>query len=237
MSSGEESDNEGTRLRDIYRTYDELSQINRKWARDNPGNRFLNERREGALHALLTQEGVLPLAGKRILDVGCGTGEFLRSVCELGALPSDCYGVDLLPDRIERARRESSGITFELCDARHVPFEPGSFELVCANMVFGSILAAEVAHEIAAEMCRMLAPAGSILWHEHRYPNPRNSAVRHYSRRDLQRLFPGFRIRTRSVAPLPPVVRRLGSLTSRVAPVLDVLPALRVDYLAVLRRS
>jgi ubiquinone/menaquinone biosynthesis C-methylase UbiE len=236
MSSGEEPKQEQTRLRDVYRTYDELPQIHRKWARDNPGNRFLNERRENALHSLLAEEGVLPLAGKRILDVGCGTGEFLRSVCGLGAAPADCYGVDLLPDRVERARRESSGITFELCDARHVPFEPGSFQLVCANMVFGSILSAEVAREIAAEMCRMLAPTGSVLWHDHRYPNPWNGAVRHYTRRDLQRLFPGFRIRTRSVAPLPPVVRRLGRSTPRVAPVLDVLPALRVDYLAVLRR-
>jgi ubiquinone/menaquinone biosynthesis C-methylase UbiE len=237
MTSDDDTEKEETRLRTVYRAYDAAARVSRKWARDNPGNRFLEERQEAALHALFEEAGLVPMAGKRVLDVGCGSGEFLQKICELGAAPADCYGVDLLPDRIERARRESSGITFELCDARHLPFEAGSFDLVCANMVFGSILSPEIAGEIAAQMRRVLSPVGSILWHEHRYPNPWNSEVRHYTRRDLRRLFPGFRIRARSVAPLPPVVRRLGGSTSRVAPLLDSLPALRVDYLAVLRRS
>jgi len=228
-------DDEQNRIAGIYRTYD--SAISGKWSRRNPGNRFLEAVYDTAFDALLAQEGLTPLTGKRILDIGCGTGEFLRALCEKGAVASDCHGLDILPNRIERAREASSGIEFHHGDARTTRFDAGSFDLVFANMVFGSVLSVTAAREIAAEMRRVLAPEGAIVWHDHRYPNPWNEHVRRYTRRDLQDLFPGFAIRAVPVAPIPPVVRRLGRVTRLVAPALDALPLLRVDYLAVIRRT
>ena len=47
----------------------------------------------------------MPLAGKAILQVGCGSGCWLRDFVKLGALPEDVYGIDLLPDRVVEAPR------------------------------------------------------------------------------------------------------------------------------------
>ena len=127
-------DDEQNRIAGIYRTYD--SAISGKWSRRNPGNRFLEAVYDTAFDALLAQEGLTPLTGKRILDIGCGTGEFLRALCEKGAVASDCHGLDILPNRIERAREASSGIEFHHGDARTTRFDAGSFDLVFANMVF-----------------------------------------------------------------------------------------------------
>jgi hypothetical protein len=85
-------------------------------------------------------------------------------------------------------------------------------------------------------MARVLAADGAIVWLEHRHPNPWNPQVRAYTLRHLRRLFPGFVIRARSISPLPPLVRRLGRATPVVAPLLERVPPLRVDFLAVLRR-
>jgi ubiquinone/menaquinone biosynthesis C-methylase UbiE len=227
---------EQTRVADVYRRYDDDPALRAKWSSENAGNRYLQALRERTLERLLAAEGLLPLAERRILDVGCGTGDFLRELCSRGAAPGLCHGVDILPARIDRARSTLPAATFVVADARSLPFDDASFDLVSVNMVFGSILADDVALSAAAEMQRVLAPDGAVLWLEHRYPNPWNPAVRRYTRRDLRRLFPGFELRARSISPLPPLVRRLGRATSVVAPLLEAVPPLRVDYLAVLRR-
>ena len=230
-------EDEQDRVAGIYRAYDREQAIHRKWSRRNPGNQFLEAAHAAAFAALLAEEDVLPLSGKRILDIGCGTGDLLRTLCKQGAVPAECHGVDILPDRIERAREASAGIEFHLCDARTTPFDAGSFDLVFTNMVFSSVLALTIAREIAGEIRRVLAPEGAVVWHDHRYPNPWNKHVRRYTRRDLRDLFPGFAIRAVPVAPVPPVVRRLGRVTRWVAPAFDAVPLLRVDYLAVMRRA
>ena len=46
----------------------------------------------------------LELLDKKILDVGCGSGGVLRDFIKYGALPENLYGIDLLEDRIERAK-------------------------------------------------------------------------------------------------------------------------------------
>jgi len=227
-------DDEHGRLAAVYQAYDHERSVQRKWSPENPGNQFLGRSRTATFDRLFASEG-LTLGGTRILDVGCGTGEFLRDLCERGATPTACHGVDILADRIQRARERSVGINFHACDARTVPFEADSFDLVFANMVFGSVLSADVSDAMAAEIRRALAPQGAIVWYDHRYPNPWNRNVRAYTRRDLERLFPGFRIHAVSVGPLPPLVRRLGRMTPWIAPALDAAPVLRVEYLAVIR--
>ena len=42
---------------------------------------------------------------KRILEVGCGTGFWLRDFLKWGARPENVVGVDLLASRLSEARR------------------------------------------------------------------------------------------------------------------------------------
>ena len=81
----------------------------------------------------LVLELVGPLAGKRLLDVGCGDGTYAIAAAERGA---SVTGVDLAAPMLEAARRRAAerhvDIRFERADLRALPFdiaERGSFDL------------------------------------------------------------------------------------------------------------
>ena len=95
---------------------------------------------ERALIAALKRQGIETLAGKRILDVGCGTGRNLQRLIDLGAEPGLLSGIDLREDVIERAAGLNPGIDLRVANAEELPFDDGSFDLVTQYTVFTSIL-------------------------------------------------------------------------------------------------
>lgn len=233
----EESTTQSERLRltRIYAGYDARHASSRTWSLGNPGYAYLEELRCRALAALLDAEGLSDLGGLTILDVGCGSGRELRRLCELGAEPRRCHGIDLLRDRIDAARQASPEMHLCCADAGRLPYTDASFDLVMANMVFGSILDDGIAAAVAAEMRRVVRPTGAIIWHEQRLPNPTNPHVRAYSLADVRRFFPGFAPRVARIAPLPPLVRAVGIIAPRLLPLLGALPLPRTQNLVVLR--
>ncbi len=73
----------------------------------------------------------------RILDLGCGTGEITRRLA--GRYPqAQVTGVDILPENLERARREPAHrerIDYRQGDAFSLAFDDGAFDLVvCRHM-------------------------------------------------------------------------------------------------------
>jgi ubiquinone/menaquinone biosynthesis C-methylase UbiE len=56
--------------------------------------------------AMLTSAGI-GLEGKRILDLGCGTGSWTRFMAELKSDPADIVGLDQSADRIALSRKMS----------------------------------------------------------------------------------------------------------------------------------
>jgi len=66
----------------------------------NPGHLFLIQERERRLLALLSRYGCAPLNTKKILEVGCGSGYWLREFIKWGARPENITGIDLLDNRI-----------------------------------------------------------------------------------------------------------------------------------------
>lgn len=84
----------------------------------------------------LKKYGVTKLDDKKILDLGCGSGGELRKFVRYGARPENCSGIDLLPERIENAKRISPNIDFRCGDASRPPFEDGSFNIVLQFTVF-----------------------------------------------------------------------------------------------------
>jgi SAM-dependent methyltransferase len=53
---------------------------------------------------VLRDAGLLPLTYRRVLEVGCGSGGVLRDPIRYGAQAEDLQGVDILSERVERAR-------------------------------------------------------------------------------------------------------------------------------------
>lgn len=75
----------------------------------------------------LIAESLGPVAHKRILDVGCGTGWFGKKLAGSGA---EVFGIDLDPHKLELARARLHGIV--LGDAHHLPCESGAFDAALA---------------------------------------------------------------------------------------------------------
>lgn len=148
---------------------DRYSVFNEAWL-------FTLHSRERALIRVLKRYGYgfHSLHEKRILDVGCGTGWMLRNFIQYGSEPRNLFGIDLLADRIETAKRISPNIEFLCGNAEKLPYSDESFDIVMQFTVFTSIFDPEMKRNIAHEMLRVLKPDGIIIWYDYHVNNPRN---------------------------------------------------------------
>lgn len=74
--------------------------------------------------------------GTRLLDAGCGSGQFAIAFAERGCLVD---GVDLSPEMIERARANATNagvdMTFSVGDLAHLNAPDASYDAIVARMV------------------------------------------------------------------------------------------------------
>lgn len=91
-----------------------------------------------------------------------------------------------------------------------------------------------MAHNVAAEVQRLLKAGGAVVWYDFRYNNPYNPHVRGMTKGHIQQLFPTFTFHLRTITLLPPLARRLGALTPLLYSRLARLPILRTHYLGLL---
>src|SRR5262249_36743001 len=175
-----------------------------------PANVLLQHELERRLLKVIGRRTQHELAGKRILEIGCGTGRWLRQFIQWGANPGDLAGVDLLPDRIAQARHLCpNGVDLQCREASHLAFANDSFDIVFQSMAFTSILDAQMKASVAREMVRVVRQQGFILWYDFFVNNPRNPDVRGVGKRELYQLFPECRIDCARVTLTPPVGRLL----------------------------
>jgi ubiquinone/menaquinone biosynthesis C-methylase UbiE len=193
------------------------------------------QRREFLLARMLRDEGFRTLAGRRVLDVGCGDGRQLRLFAQWGALPEQLFGCDVNGQRLENARRLQPGADFRQCDGHHLPYGTGDFDIVCQFTVFSSILSSDMRFALAAEMRRVVHQRGAIIWFDFRYNNPRNPDVRGIRKREIKTLFPHCSSKIISLGLLPPLARKMAALSPTAAAIFERLPPLRYAYLAVIR--
>lgn len=80
--------------------------------------------------------GQLDLNNKRILDVGCGTGNLLEYI-STRFTGYQYTGVDILPHMIDRAKGKGLEGQFLLIDLfKNNPFKPGSFDIIFSSGIF-----------------------------------------------------------------------------------------------------
>ncbi len=106
-----------------------------------------------------------PVAGKRVLEVGCGTGELLRSVAR-DSTAARLVGLDPDQGMIEQAgaKFRAAGIRAELLRgyAEALPFPDGSFDVVLSSLMFHH-LDGPTKRAALREWRRMLAPGGVLV--------------------------------------------------------------------------
>ena len=103
-------------------------------------------------------EALLPsLAGKRVLDVACGSGRYLEHARAEGS--AFACGLDAVPAMLARAKE--THIPLVRGDMRALPFGTSSFDVVTCGLAVGHV--ADLAAAII-EMARVLVPGGSLLY-------------------------------------------------------------------------
>lgn len=202
----------------------------------NPGNLFIIQSRERVLLKMLRQEGITQLADLRILEVGCGGAGELRKFVNYGALPENLYGIDLVPERVDEARRLSPGFHLQVGNARQLPFEDSFFDGILQFVAFTSN-SPEARKDFAREMLRVLKPGGFIVWYDFFAPNPLNKFLIPVGKKEIYSLFgPHCKIRLQRNTLAAPLVRRLARLSWTSCVVLEKIPFLNTHYVGLFRK-
>lgn len=201
-------------------------------------NMILTQARERHVLRLLVEQGCRPLEKRRIFEVGCGTGAWLRDFIRWGARPENLAGIDILPDSLAEARSLCpASVQLRCGSAAALEFPDGTFDLVLQSTAFTSILEAETKAQIAREMQRLVKPDGLILWYDFRIDNPRNSDVRGVGKSEIRHLFADCRIVLKPITLAPPLARFLARYSFLACYLLEGLPWLCTHYLGAIRKT
>jgi ubiquinone/menaquinone biosynthesis C-methylase UbiE len=224
------------RIKDAYDRRD-ASGIRKLYSLLNPSALFADQRREEEILQSLRKAGLADMSQAKILDLGCGTGHVLRSFLRYGVTPENCFGVDLLPSRIDEAKRLSPNMNFQCGNGETLPHGDARFDVVLCFTVFSSIFDPRMKQHIAAEMMRVLKPGGIILWYDYHMNNPRNPDVRGVKKSEVTSLFSGCTISFRGVTLAPPLARALAPYSVTLCRVLEKMKFLNTHYIAVIRKK
>ena len=111
------------------------------------------------------------LEGKRVLELGTGTGGTATLLAKYGA---SVIGIDLLPFRIKEAKERTNqhnvtdSVTFSLMDATQLAFPDNTFDFVISK----SVLVFTEHSQTAKECNRVLKPGGKAIFMENMRNHP-----------------------------------------------------------------
>ncbi|MCL2383718.1 MAG: class I SAM-dependent methyltransferase [Oscillospiraceae bacterium] len=101
-----------------------------------------------------------PSKGQKVLDIGCGTGNFSFKLAELGC---DVTGIDISDKMLEYAEEKMKAnldICFKNMDVYNMDFEDNTFDSIISMATFEFI---ENEQEAYKNMLRVLKPNGTIV--------------------------------------------------------------------------
>jgi SAM-dependent methyltransferase len=109
-----------------------------------------------ALKALLPD-----LAGRDVVDLGCGFGWFCRFAAEQGA--RRVLGLDVSENMLARARATTSAaaVSYELADMEGLALEPAAFDLAYSSLALHYIVAID---QLIGTVHRALRPGGRFVF-------------------------------------------------------------------------
>jgi SAM-dependent methyltransferase len=156
--------------------------------------------------------------GERLLDIGCGAGDFTRLAADAGADP---VGIDVAEAAIARARHRFADLNFRVVPIdQPLPFEDCGFDVVWAGEVIEHV--ADTARWLS-EVRRVLVPRGRLLVTTpshgrlrlllggiERFSPPTGDHLHLYSATSLRRLLAEFGFHEVSIRAVggPPTLRR-----------------------------
>lgn len=227
---------EERRIQDVYQR--RRCDKSRLYSWFNKGQLFWFQELERALLGLLSEKGIDSFEEKAILDIGCGSGHWIREFLKLGAIPENLTGIDLLDWRVDAARRTCpANVRLERGNAEQLWFSDRSFDVIAQFTVFSSILDPNMKRKVASEMLRVLKEDGFIIWYDFFVRDPRNKDVRGIAKKEVCQLFPGCQIDLRRVSLAMPLVRLVAPYSWLLCYLLERLKVLDTHYLGIIRRG
>jgi ubiquinone/menaquinone biosynthesis C-methylase UbiE len=129
------------------------------------------DRRAGETQERLRR--LVPLTGEeRALDVGTGAGALAIA---LAPFVREVVGVDVVPELLAEGRKRApANVQFVEADATALPYEVGSFDLVCTAGMLHHVPRPEL---VLAELDRVLRPGGTMLVVDRLAPNEPLAAI------------------------------------------------------------
>jgi ubiquinone/menaquinone biosynthesis C-methylase UbiE len=97
--------------------------------------------------------------GARILDVGCGTGRWLRRYGAIGYQPT---GLDATPAMLQIARQQGTVAPLIAGEAHRLPFTNATFDCV-SDITVVQHIQPTLQSEALGEMLRVLKPGGKLI--------------------------------------------------------------------------
>lgn len=229
-------------LPDTDPTADEAAAVAERYARRAVTDRYsllqpdvwlTVQERQRAMLRLFARLGWHSLADRRLLEVGCGSGGNLLEMLRLGFAPEHLSGVELLPERLEAARRSlPPAVTLWGGDAARLPLPEEQADVVLLSTVFSSLLDDGFQHQLAQAVWRAVKPGGGVLWYDFTVDNPRNPDVRGVSLARIRQLFPQGQVRAQRLTLAPPLGRAAARVHPALWTLLNTLPVLRTHVLA-----
>jgi malonyl-CoA O-methyltransferase len=112
------------------------------------------------------------VAGRRALDLACGSGRYARLLAERG--PAELLAMDFC---VPMLRQVSVG-TRVCASMMHIPFASGSFDVVISGLALGH---ASSVRDWMAEISRVLKPGGTLMYSDFHPDAARTGLTRSFS--------------------------------------------------------
>lgn len=135
-------------------------------------NSVFYARRKVEILEEIVRQGLGPLQGLSLLDVGCGTGTTDQV---LAPRVRRLHGVDLSEEMLIKAEQKVPEAQFSWYDGRTLPFDDGTFDVVVAICVLHHVPMSQ-RFKVVSEMVRVSRHEGVVAVFEH---NPHNPLTRH----------------------------------------------------------
>jgi ribosomal protein L11 methyltransferase len=97
------------------------------------------------------------LAGKKMLDLGCGSGILAIAALKLGIVSVDAIDIDLQAITATRQNAKRNGVSDGIRTGTTVHEINGPFDVVIANILAGTLI------DMAADICKWLKPGGQLV--------------------------------------------------------------------------
>jgi ubiquinone/menaquinone biosynthesis C-methylase UbiE len=202
----------------------------------NFSNLFTIQQRERRILHVLRKNGIKDLSNKKILEVGCGSGNVLLEFIQYGANPKIISGVDLLSNRLVEAQEKLPHSLIINADGQYLPFVSNFFDFALQFTAFSSVLNKNIRRNMAKDMLRVIKQHGIILWFDF-WLNPTNPQTHGIAPREIRELFPNCVMEFQKITLAPPITRALVPFSWPLAQMLESLTILNSHYLVLIKKS